>query len=97
MVYRGAAGALWVHNGVEIIANYQGNRTTPSFVAFTWTKRLAGYAAKNQVAVKGAANTVYDVKWLIGRHFSEPSVQRDLQHFSHPVVAKDGDMLFVQI
>ncbi|KAK1861920.1 hypothetical protein I4F81_004498 [Pyropia yezoensis] len=96
VVARGAAGVLWVYNGVEIIANHQGNRTTPSFVAFTSTKRLAGYAAKNQVAVN-AANTVYDVKWLIGRHFSEPSVQRDLQHFSYLVVAEDGDMLFVQI
>lgn len=79
--------AYWADDRVEIIANDQGNRTTPSFVAFTTTERLVGDAAKNQVAVN-AANTVYDVKRLIGRHFSEPSVQRDLKHFSYPVVAK---------
>ncbi|GAB0497982.1 hypothetical protein MMPV_009321 [Pyropia vietnamensis] len=88
--------AYWADDRVEIIANDQGNRTTPSFVAFTTTERLVGDAAKNQVAVN-AANTVYDVKRLIGRHFSEPSVQRDLKHFSYPVVAKDGDKPFVQV
>ncbi|OSX71346.1 hypothetical protein BU14_0550s0009 [Porphyra umbilicalis] len=79
----------WADDRVEIIANDQGNRTTPSFVAFTAQERLVGDAAKNQAAVN-AANTVYDVKRLIGRKMSEPSVQRDLKHFSYTVASKDG-------
>jgi molecular chaperone DnaK (HSP70) len=52
----------------------QGNRTTPSYVAFTETERLVGDAAKNQVAMN-PTNTVFDAKRLIGRKFSEPAVQ----------------------
>lgn len=81
---------IFQNERVEIIANDQGNRTTPSYVAFTGTERLVGDAAKNQVAMN-PTNTVYDAKRLVGRKFSEGSVQSDLKHFSYDVVASDGD------
>ena len=74
---------------VEIIANDQGNRTTPSYVAFTDSERLIGDAAKNQAA-SNPKNTVFDAKRLIGRNYSEDSVQRDMKHFSFNVVNEAG-------
>lgn len=71
---------------MEIIANNQGNRTTPSYVAFTDTERLVGEAAKNQAAMN-AKNTVFDAKRLIGRLFSEPSVASDMKHWPFRVSA----------
>ncbi|KAK3392232.1 heat shock protein 70 [Sordaria brevicollis] len=73
----------------EIIANDQGNRTTPSFVAFTDTERLIGDAAKNQVAMN-PANTVFDAKRLIGRKFSDAEVQADMKHFPFKIVDRAG-------
>jgi heat shock protein 1/8 len=75
---------VWQNDRVEIIANDQGNRTTPSYVAFTDTERLIGDAAKNQVAMN-PKNTVFDAKRLIGRKFSDPAVQEDIRHFSFTV------------
>ncbi|KAI1878839.1 hypothetical protein JX265_003016 [Neoarthrinium moseri] len=74
---------------IEIIANDQGNRTTPSFVAFTDTERLIGDAAKNQVAMN-PHNTVFDAKRLIGRKFSDSEVQADMKHFPFKVIDKAG-------
>ena len=74
---------------IEIIANDQGNRTTPSFVAFTDTERLIGDAAKNQVAMN-PQNTVFDAKRLIGRKFADAEVQADMKHFPFKVVDKGG-------
>ncbi len=80
----------YMKNGnVEIIANDQGNRTTPSYVAFTESERLIGEAAKNQCSIN-PKNTVFDAKRLIGRKFDEPSVQSDIKHFSYDVCSKDG-------
>ena len=73
---------------VEIVANDQGNRITPSYVAFTDGERLIGDAAKNQ-ATTNPERTVYDVKRLIGRKFAEKEVQRDLKLVSYKVVEKD--------
>jgi len=74
---------------IEIIANDQGNRTTPSFVAFTDTERLIGDAAKNQVAMN-PANTVFDAKRLIGRKFVDDEVKADMKHFPFTVVDRAG-------
>jgi len=74
---------------IEIIANDQGNRTTPSFVAFTDTERLIGDAAKNQVAMN-PTNTVFDAKRLIGRKFADAEVQADMKHFPFAVIDRAG-------
>jgi len=76
---------VWQNDRVEIIANDQGNRTTPSYVAFNETERLIGDAAKNQVAMN-AANTVFDAKRLIGRKFNEQAVQSDMKHWPFTVI-----------
>jgi heat shock protein 1/8 len=74
---------------VDIIANEQGNRTTPSYVAFSANERLIGDSAKNQ-ANTNPSNTVYDVKRLIGRRFDDQTVQSDRKHFSYNIVDNNG-------
>lgn len=86
---------VFQHGKVEIIANDQGNRTTPSYVAFTDTERLIGDAAKNQVAMN-PNNTVFDAKRLIGRKFDEPSVKADMKHWPFDVV-NDGGKPKIQV
>jgi len=73
---------------VEIIANEQGNRITPSYVAFTTNERLIGDAAKNQVA-SNPANTVYDAKRLIGRKYTDRTVKADMKLWPFEVIDKD--------
>merc|ERR1712047_110620 len=76
---------VFQHGKVEVLANDQGNRTTPSYVAFTDTERLIGDAAKNQVAMN-PVNTVFDAKRLIGRKFEDETVQRDMKLWPFKVV-----------
>lgn len=80
---------VWQNDHVEIIANDQGNRTTPSYVSFTEEERIIGDGAKNS-ASSNPANTVFDAKRLIGKTFSDPTVQSDMKHFSYDVINKDG-------
>merc|ERR1711968_411301 len=81
---------------VEIIANDQGNRITPSYVAWTDEgERLIGDAAKNQATIN-PENTVFDVKRLIGRKFSDKSVQADKKLFPYQIISKD-DKPFIEI
>ena len=70
--------AVWQNDRVEVIANDQGNRTTPSYVAFNDAERLIGDAAKNQVSMN-PVNTVFDAKRLIGRKCSDPTVKDDIR------------------
>jgi len=76
---------VFQHGKVEIIANDQGNRTTPSYVAFTDTERLIGDPAKNQVAIN-PTNTIFDAKRLIGRKFDDSTVQADMKHWPFNVI-----------
>jgi len=80
---------VFQHGKVEIIANDQGNRTTPSYVAFTDTERLIGDPAKNQVAIN-PSNTIFDAKRLIGRKFDDSTVQSDLKHWPFEVINAGG-------
>jgi len=80
---------VFQHGKVEIIANDQGNRTTPSYVAFTDTERLIGDAAKNQVAMN-PSNTIFDAKRLIGRKFEDSTVQADMKHWPFEVISDGG-------
>nr|CAI44197.1 putative heat shock protein 70 [Bactrocera oleae] len=80
---------VFQHGKVEIIANDQGNRTTPSYVAFTDSERLIGDAAKNQVAMN-PKNTVFDAKRLIGRKYDDPKIMEDVKHWPFKVVSDGG-------
>ncbi|XP_055374040.1 major heat shock 70 kDa protein Ba isoform X3 [Condylostylus longicornis] len=80
---------VFQHGKVEIIANDQGNRTTPSYVAFTDSERLIGDAAKNQVAMN-PKNTIFDAKRLIGRKYNDPKIQEDAKHWPFKVVSDNG-------
>ena len=87
--------AVYQNGHVDIIANDQGNRTTPSWVSFTETERLVGEGAKN-AALSNLSNTVYDTKRFIGRMYNDSAVQSDMAHFAYKVVEKDSKP-FVQV
>ncbi|KAK4147742.1 78 kDa glucose-regulated protein [Dichotomopilus funicola] len=84
-------------DGVEVIVNDQGHRITPSYVAFTETgERLIGDAAKNQYA-SNPTNTIFDIKRLIGRSFSDKEVQADIKHMPFKVIDGPGDKPVVEL
>ena len=88
---------VWQNDRVEIIANDQGNRTTPSYVAFTENnERLIGDAAKNQTAMN-PKNTVFDAKRLIGRKFSDQQVQDDMKDWSYKVIPGPSDKPMIEV
>lgn len=87
---------VWQNDRVEIIPNDQGNRTTPSYVAFTDNERLVGDAAKNQTAMN-PINTVFDAKRLIGRKFSDKKVQDDIKDWSYEVVSGVADKPMINV
>ncbi len=80
---------VYKNGKVEIIANDQGNRTTPSFVSFTSEERLIGEASKSS-ASGNPKNTVYDAKRLIGRNFNDTIVQDEMKYLSYSVVNKNS-------
>jgi heat shock protein 1/8 len=81
--------AVWQNDRVEIIANDQGNRTTPSYVSFTSDERLIGDAAK-QLAATNPTNTVFDAKRLMGRRYNDPAVESDRKHWPFTVIDDNG-------
>ena len=81
--------AVYQNGKVEVIANDQGNRTTPSYVSFTNEERLVGDSAKSSVS-SNPSNTVFDAKRLIGKKFDDSTVQSDMKHFTYNVINKDG-------
>lgn len=91
-----SAVGIYKNDRVEIIANDQGNRTTPSYVAFTDTERLVGDAAKNQASIN-PKNTVFDAKRLIGRKFSDQVVQSDSKLWPFELVAHEGDKPCIRV
>ena len=80
---------VYKNGRVEIIPNDQGNRITPSYVAWADGERLVGDAAKNQ-ATLNPSNTVFDVKRMIGRKFTDKTVQADMKLWPYKVVSKAG-------
>lgn len=88
--------AVWKDDGVQIIPNAEGNRTTPSYVAFAKGERLVGDAAKNQTA-RNPANTIFDAKRLIGREFDDPIVQADAKAWPFKVVRGSGNKCEVEV
>merc|ERR1740129_1837093 len=87
---------FWKYDGVEIIANDQGNRTTSSYAPFTDTERLFGDAAKNQVA-QNPENTVFDAKRLIGQESADPIVQVDIKLWPFKVMSGQGDKPMIEV
>ena len=84
---------IWKNDRVEIISNDQGNRTTPSYVAFNDSERLIGDSAKNQASMN-PTNTIYDAKRLIGRKFDDSIVQEDMKTWPYKVINHDGKPKF---
>ena len=88
--------SVWQNNTAEIIANDQGNRTTPSFVSFTEHERLVGNAAKSN-STSNPTNTVFDAKRLIGRNFDDPTVQKDIEHFAYTVKSTPDNKPLIEV
>jgi len=88
--------AVMKDNKVEVITNSDGERTTPSFVAFTENEKLVGLAAKNQYAMN-PKNTVYEVKRLMGRKFNDPEVQEDIKRFTYKVIENDKGYPVIEV
>ena len=87
---------VWQNDKVEIVANDQGNNTTPSYVAFTEHERMIGDAAKNQTA-RNPLNTVFDAKRLIGRKITDKTVQDDMKLWPFKVVAGPADKPLISV
>ncbi len=87
---------VFTQNKVDIIANEQGNRTTPSWVAFTDSERLVGESAKNQCA-SNPSNTIYDIKRLMGRKFSDAVVQEEIKNLPYKVINAGNDKIKVEV
>ena len=88
--------SIWQNGKVEVLANSQGNRTTPSWVAFTDSEILRGESAKNQAA-SNPKNTIFDAKRFIGRKFSDKVVQDDLKHYPFKIVRGSDDNIMFEV
>ncbi|CAH6420102.1 Heat shock protein 70 [uncultured virus] len=84
---------VWSNGKVEIIVNDQGNRTTPSYVAFTPNEYLVGDPAKNQIA-SNVTNTIFDAKRVIGRESTDPIIKADTVYWPFKVTDIDNKPMF---
>ena len=84
---------IWKNDRVEIISNDQGNRTTPSYVAFNDQERLIGDSAKNQASMN-PINTLYDAKRMIGKKYNDHTVQEDMKLWPFNVKSNDNKPTF---
>ena len=87
---------VWQNDKVEIIANDQGNRTTPSWVAFNDSEKLVGESAKNQYSMN-IDNTIFDAKRLMGYKFSDPVLQKELKHLPYKVKPNSSDIPTIHV
>ena len=87
---------VYKNNNIEIIANDMGNRTTPSWVSFNDTDRLIGDAAKS-ASTSNPTNTIYDIKRLMGRKYSDPIVQEEIKKLPYKVIKAEGDKIRVEV
>ena len=85
-----------INGKCEIIANSQGNRTTPSWVSFGDEERLVGDSAKS-TSTQNPTNTIYDIKRFMGRKFNDPIVQEEMKRVPYKVVRSDGDRVKVEV
>ena len=88
--------AVWKNNNVDIIANDQGQRTTPSFVAFTENERIIGTGAKSQCA-QNPTNTIFDAKRLIGKSFYDPQLQNDMLHLPYNIIKNSQGKASIEV
>lgn len=91
-----SAVSVFRNGKAEVIANDQGERTTPSWIAFTDTEKLVGQPAKSQAA-QNPKNTIYDIKRLMGHKFSDKVVQDELKHLTYAVIPDKDDKPMVQL
>ena len=91
-----SAVSIFRNGKAEVIANDQGDRTTPSWVAFTDSEKLVGQPAKSQSA-QNPKNTIYDIKRLMGHKFSDKVVQDELKHLAYTVIPDKDDKPMVQL
>jgi heat shock protein 1/8 len=87
---------VYQNNNVEIICNELGNRTIPSYVSFTNEERYIGETAKN-MSGQNPLNTVYDAKRLIGRKYSDETIQRDMKHYTFNLISDQNDKPMIQV
>ena len=87
---------VYINGKVEIITNEFGNRTTPSFVSFEENERYIGESAKNKLS-QNLNNTVYDIKRIIGRKYSDKIVQNDLHHYPFKIIKGNGNVPEIEV
>ena len=87
--------ALWENKDLNIIKDRLGNKTIPSVVAFTEKGMLTGYTAKLQLS-KNPLNTIYDVKRIIGREFTDETVKNDVNYFTYKIISDDDNTIFIE-
>ena len=91
-----SAVAIYQNDKIDVIPNDQGNRTTPSYVAFTENERLVGDGAKNQINNNGL-NTIFDAKRLIGRNYSDRIVQNDKKNLSYDIIEGENNKPMIKV